>query len=249
MVVTDVIGDLHGCLDETLELLERLGYGKCAITGKWIHPSGRNKLVFCGDAIDRGPSSIGCLKLVMELSASGIAQMVRSNHDDKCRRYLRDYLAGNPIAVKVRGHFADTLEQLGHESLAFKQELYQFLDSLPYVYEDDNIVVVHAAYIEHGKEKTRKELALVGETDGSISEDGYPVRTYRWRDKLTTENIVIYGHDVKEEPDVYVRGNGKEVIGIDTHCCGGGYLTACRIYDDQTYEFIQVKARKSYYSR
>jgi protein phosphatase len=67
----DIIGDVHGCFEELLELLGKLGYEMAteadqlplpAATGDiggnsspWLrHPQGR-KLIFLGDLVDRGP--------------------------------------------------------------------------------------------------------------------------------------------------------------------------------------------------
>src|SRR6202007_2710486 len=85
----DIIGDVHGCFDELVELLAKLGYeinrsegemesgneGKCKeIQSKYpappsldyslSHPTGR-KLIFVGDLVDRGPNIPRVLKLVM----------------------------------------------------------------------------------------------------------------------------------------------------------------------------------------
>lgn len=48
----DIIGDIHGCFDELMALLEKLGYRYD--NGIHIHPEGRQP-AFVGDAMDRGP--------------------------------------------------------------------------------------------------------------------------------------------------------------------------------------------------
>ena len=49
----DIIGDIHGCYDELLQLLEKLGYTKDE-NGTTQPPDGR-KAIFLGDLVDRGP--------------------------------------------------------------------------------------------------------------------------------------------------------------------------------------------------
>src|SRR5467141_3577535 len=44
----DIIGDVHGCFDELMELLTKLGYETGKSAGAWHHPEGR-KLIFVGD--------------------------------------------------------------------------------------------------------------------------------------------------------------------------------------------------------
>jgi protein phosphatase len=82
----NIIGDVHGCLDELLELLRVLGWqveGDCP-----MHPDGR-KAVFVGDLVDRGPNSVGVVQLVRRMVEAGVAYAVIGNHDEKLIRYLR----------------------------------------------------------------------------------------------------------------------------------------------------------------
>src|SRR3954464_10624913 len=58
----DIIGDVHGCYDELIELINKLGYQNAE--GIFQHPAGR-KLVFVGDLVDRGPKTPAVLDLVM----------------------------------------------------------------------------------------------------------------------------------------------------------------------------------------
>lgn len=52
----DIVGDIHACFDEWLEMLDRLGYQKNE-QGFYVHPKGR-KMVSLGDVMSRGPKSI-----------------------------------------------------------------------------------------------------------------------------------------------------------------------------------------------
>jgi hypothetical protein len=62
----DVIGDVHGCFDELVELLTRLGYTNS--DGVFRHASRR--ALFLGDLADRGPRSLACVELVMRMLAN-----------------------------------------------------------------------------------------------------------------------------------------------------------------------------------
>ncbi|MCP3934314.1 MAG: hypothetical protein GY708_02960, partial [Actinomycetia bacterium] len=48
----DIIGDVHGCHEELIQLLAELGYDVSADVVS--HPAGR-RVVFLGDLVDRGP--------------------------------------------------------------------------------------------------------------------------------------------------------------------------------------------------
>ena len=73
----DIIGDVHGCYDELLELLSTLGYViEDNGTGVHLsHPAGR-KATFVGDLVDRGPKSPEVVKLVMAAVRDGTGYCV-----------------------------------------------------------------------------------------------------------------------------------------------------------------------------
>ena len=62
----DIVGDIHGCLDELVDLLAVLGYEIDADRASARHPEGRTA-VFVGDLVDRGPAVAGVLRLVMNM--------------------------------------------------------------------------------------------------------------------------------------------------------------------------------------
>ena len=80
----DIIGDVHGCFDELVELVGKLGYTEQP-GGAWKHPEGR-KLVFVGDLVDRGPKIPDVVRLVLESVNAGTALCVPGNHDMKFMR-------------------------------------------------------------------------------------------------------------------------------------------------------------------
>jgi hypothetical protein len=137
----DLIGDVHGCREELVRMLERLGYvvGGTRETPNVTAPAGR-KAVFVGDLVDRGPDSPGVLRLVMHMVGNGTAICVPGNHDVKLQRKL----AGRD--VRVTHGLAETLEQLQAESDEFKREIAKFVDALVshYVLDDGKLVVAHA---------------------------------------------------------------------------------------------------------
>jgi len=51
----DIIGDVHGCYDELVALLRKLGYA-VSESGEVAPPDGR-KAIFLGDLVDRGPKA------------------------------------------------------------------------------------------------------------------------------------------------------------------------------------------------
>src|SRR6266478_9737967 len=108
----DIIGDIHGCFDELVELLTQLGYSIEKQTnadgspGISVKPPEGRKLVFLGDLVDRGPKIPEVLRLTMSMVQGGAALCVPGNHDVKLMRKLRGK------DVQITHGLANSLEQL-----------------------------------------------------------------------------------------------------------------------------------------
>jgi protein phosphatase len=234
----DIVGDVHGCFDELVELMEQLGYTVHLQDDEYSvsSPDGR-KLVFVGDLVDRGPGTIKVLRLVSSAVHSGQAYCVPGNHDMKLVRALRGR------DVKRTYGLAETMDQLGQESEAFRIEVAKFLDGLVshLVFDDGKLVVAHAGLKEsmHGRGSgSVREFALYGETTGETDEFGLPVR-YNWAADYRGKALVVYGHTPVPEP-LFLNNT----VNIDTGCVFGGGLTALR-YPER--EIVSVKAHRTYY--
>jgi len=229
----DIIGDIHGCYDELVTLLGKLGYVNNAET--WAHPEGR-KAVFAGDLVDRGPKTPEVLKLVMAMTAVGTAYCVPGNHDIKLMRWL------NGKNVQAKHGLEKSIEQLSAETTEFKSKVSKFIDDLisHYVFDDGKLVVAHAGLKEgmqgRGSGAVR-EFCLYGDTTGEIDEFGLPVRL-NWAAEYTGKAMVVYGHT--PVPQAQWLNN---TIDIDTGCVFGGSLTALR-YPER--ELVAVKASEVY---
>ncbi len=234
----DIIGDVHGCFDELVELIAQLGYRVNQTDGGYsVSSSGERKLVFVGDLVDRGPVTVQVLRLVSSMVQSGQAFCVPGNHDMKLVRALRGR------DVKRTHGLAETMEQLGNESDEFRVEVAKFLDGLVshYVFDDGKLVVAHAGLKEamHGRGSGAvREFALFGETTGETDEFGLPVR-YNWAADYRGKALVVYGHTPVPEP-LFLNNT----VNIDTGCVFGGQLTALR-YPER--EIVSVKAHQTYY--
>src|SRR5205823_2791669 len=88
----DIIGDVHGCFDELVALLERLGYAvdedDQAPFGIAVKSPNGRKAVFLGDLVDRGPKVPQVLRVVMSMVETGAALCVPGNHEMKLLRSL-----------------------------------------------------------------------------------------------------------------------------------------------------------------
>ncbi len=234
----DIIGDIHGCLDELTDLLSRLGYEveRDGLSYRVMPPAGR-KAVFLGDLVDRGPKIPDVLRLVMSMVNAGHALCVPGNHDVKLLKKLRGK------DVKVTHGLAATLAQLETEPAEFSQQVVEFIDGLVshYVLDDGKLVVAHAGMKEETQGRSSaavRAFALFGETTGETDEYGLPVR-YNWAAEYRGRAMVVYGHTPVAVPEWLNR-----TINIDTGCVFGGRLTALR-YPEK--ELVSVPALRSYY--
>ena len=238
----DIIGDIHGCFDETRELLKNLGYSVSETTLESgirysVSPPNGRKAIFLGDLVDRGPNSPGVLRLVMDMVDDGIAICVPGNHEIKLQKKLSDK------NVKMTHGLAETMEQLAGESEMFISRVKSFIARMisHYVLDEGRLVVAHAgmkeSYQGRGSGAVRS-FALYGETTGETDEYGLPVR-YDWASEYRGDAMVIYGHT----PVVQTEWLNNTIC-IDTGCVLGGKLTALR-YPEK--ELVQVSATRQHY--
>ncbi len=240
----DIIGDVHGCFDELVALLEHLEYritqprtdGVGDRSFSVNHPQGR-KAVFVGDLVDRGPGVANVLRLVMSMVADGTALCVAGNHESKLVRKLKGR------NVQVSHGLAESLAQLELETPEFREQATKFMDGLisHYVLDGGNLVVAHAGMKEEyqGRASARvRDFCLYGETTGETDEWGLPVRA-DWAAGYRGIATVVYGHTPVTEPTCLNR-----TINVDTGCVFGGRLTALRYPEN---ELVSVPAARVYY--
>lgn len=143
----DLIGDVHGCGETLIVLLEQMGYRK--INGIYQHKS--RKVVFLGDIIDRGPHIRLACEIVRNMVDAGHAYMIMGNHEYNLvtymtpapagvdQPYLREHTERNSFIVE------QTVEQFADHPEEFKDYLEWFTE-LPLFMEFDHFRVVHACW-------------------------------------------------------------------------------------------------------
>lgn len=238
----DIIGDVHGCFDELILLLEKLDYRIDRVDynsdtfGFEVSPPNERRAVFVGDLVDRGPDSPSVLKLVMSMVNSGAAFCVPGNHDMKLQKYL------NGKIVQIKHGLEQTVEQLLSETDEFKNQAKEFLYGLVshYVFDDGKLVVAHAGLKEEMQGRGSgavRSFCMYGETTGETDEFGLPVR-YNWAAEYRGRAMVVYGHTPVPEAQWL-----NKTIDIDTGCVFGGKLTALKYPEE---ELLSVDAMKVY---
>lgn len=252
----DIIGDVHGCYDELIQLLKQLGYhfnyeknsSSTTLKEKKIrkndnyisklnleHPEGR-KIIFLGDLTDRGPASIPVLKLVFQLVEEEKAYYVPGNHCDKLYRFFigRD--------VKVIHGLETTVEEwealADAEKIEIKKKFIYLYENAPYYksFDDQRLIVSHAGIRKDMVDKDPslkkiKTFCLYGDITGEKDETGFPIRR-DWAQEYDGESWIIYGHTPVKQPRIV-----NNTVNIDTGSVFGGHLTGLR-YPEFTFESV-----------
>ncbi len=225
----DIVGDIHGCFDEFLILLHKLGYQQNT-AGFYIHPEGR-KILSLGDIMSRGPKSLQTLQFFYNHIQAGLAYMVDSNHGWKIARWLD----GKQVQLthgddKVEQEFLAYEHAHGVEKAAkLKEQLKDLLLKAPshYVLKKNGVataVCVHAGIRDEwiGKQSHEiSDIARYGETDG-FDDAHKPIRK-DWTVHHKTNPLIIWGHDPRKKA---MTVNGT--LNIDQGAVFGGELTAFR---------------------
>lgn len=222
----DVVGDVHGCREELVALLTRLGWelsveeSAAGPRHRARHPEGR-KAVFVGDLVDRGPDVGGVLRLVMDMVDDGVALCVCGNHEAKLERWLRGR------NVKVSHGIDRSMEAIEAGGRDFKERVLGFVGRLrSHVTLDGGaLAVAHAGIREEmiGRASGAvREFCLYGDVTGERDEFDAPVRG-DWAAEYRGAVKVVYGHTPVARPE-WVNGT----LCLDTGCVFGGSLTALR---------------------
>ena len=240
----DIIGDVHGCADELIDLMRALGY-RIALHGAGagrradVEPPQGRKAVFVGDLVDRGPRVPDTLRIVMGMVARSQALCVPGNHDAKFQRWLEGR------NVKPTHGLDRSIAQMEGDDAGLRAQAQAFLSGLPtYLWlAQGALAVAHAGIKDHmiGTHSGRvREFCLYGDTDGERDANDLVIR-YHWAAHYRGATKVVYGHTPVSEA-AWVNNT----LCIDTGCCFGGGLTALRWPEGQ---LVHVPARAEYAER
>jgi serine/threonine protein phosphatase 1 len=215
---TFAIGDIHGCSDLLIELLDNIGPFAPGDT-----------VMFIGDYIDRGPDSKGVLDIILAL---------RQKHD----RVIT--LMGNHefmLLAALNGHNREEFLEMGGDATlrsygldpssldglasVLPESHRGFLDDLLPYWEDEKFIYVHAG-LKPGVHLTQQS----------------PDWLYWSRDEFINSShnfgkMVIYGHTPYGKPRI-----DANKIGIDTGAVYGNALT-CLVLPET--RFVTIEAGKT----
>ncbi|WP_343728688.1 symmetrical bis(5'-nucleosyl)-tetraphosphatase [Duganella sp.] len=152
---TYVIGDLQGCHEQALALLDRIR-AHAAEAGV-AEPA----ILFAGDLINRGPDSLATLRHVRKLAmaSGGLIDSVLGNHD----------LHLLAVAYGIRPeHKSDTLAEILHAP--DREDLIDWVRQRPLAIQAQGHVLVHAGLLPQWT--GAQAMALAGEVQAMLRSDG-----------------------------------------------------------------------------
>lgn len=235
---TITLGDIHGGQDELRQILAALPV-----------LDSRDTLVFLGDYVDRGPRSREVVEALMALPGQTQAQVVclRGNHEDAwlrvrehgwdefvlppehgCLPTLRSFLG---TAADPADPATDRELELLSTGAFWPDSMMTWFAALPYWYENEQAIYVHAGLPRgsegflHPREVEKPALLAWVRTDDFI-------RNYRGKRVLFGHTPVILlppelsTHTPDDVTDLWT---GDSVMGLDTGCGRGGFLTAVEL--------------------
>lgn len=241
MKETCIIGDVHGCFEELLDLLEALNF----------HPD-KMKLIFVGDLVDRGPRSVDCVRFVRSMCKNGDAECITGNHENNHVRRrsheIRKALTGKENPMKP----LSPLDTEAHRNLS--DEDIDWMRKLPLkLHLKDNWWAIHGglepAYsFEEQSPNQIIRCRYVNEKGRAVplgKDKSQPEGSIYWTDMWNGPQSIVYGHCVHSlhTPLIDVRPNDVKCIGIDTGCVYGGHLTGYLLEQNT---FVKVKAARAY---
>ncbi len=214
---TLVIGDIHGCYTELLELLDKAALSE------------DDHIIAIGDLVNRGPQNKEVLDFFRDPEKPN-RQSIMGNHEHKHLRAVRGEIM--PILSTLV-----TRWQVGDDYSA----VLNYMESMPLYLDLPDALLVHGYYESGVSVEQQQDRVLLG-TMGArgFLEDRFDDIWYKQYDG---NKPLICGH--KDWSGEQKPFNYKDrVFGLDTGCVYGGQLTGLILPD---FEFVTTPAREAHW--
>jgi serine/threonine protein phosphatase 1 len=243
---TFAVGDIHGDLESLERVFDRLP-----------DLDEGDTVVFMGDYVDRGPFSAQVIEFVRRLAKDGPARVValRGNHEDAWLRVIErgwpEFILppGNGCLAAMRSFTGGPVPEPEalplpkekaalHRGAFFPDDVVAWMKELPFWYEDEHAIYVHAGlprgpngFLHPSDAPARAALLWLRDEDF--------FRNYRGK-------LVVFGHTatafLPPELSTYTPQDPLDVwagpccVGLDTGAGKGGFLTAIELPAMRVYE-------------
>jgi len=204
---TIAIGDIHGCAPALAALIDA------------IAPTPHDVIVPLGDYVDRGLDSRGVVELLIDLVARCQLVPLLGNHESML---LESFESANCFDFWQRCGGRETLASYGGSLAEIPPLHLAFFRGCRRFHETATHFMVHANY------------------DPVLPLDEQPDRLLLWEHVAYTMpprhqsgKTAVVGHTPQSSGEILDLGH---LIGIDTYCVGGGWLTALEVNTGQIWQ-------------
>ena len=254
-----VIGDVHGCVDELRELLE-----KCE-----ERANGQPyKVGFIGDLIHKGDYPVAVIGEVIKLASfDKLAFIIKGNHEDLiqmspkdetdryCARVLADESINKFLVPAV------SMDALGIKTLFIHGGLCRTsIELLDHIDKLDGVDNAREFFRNLSKKEAKKyerinRILRVNHNGKYEPFNATNIQPGNWHEWFVDKSNapqgirVVHGHEPYQEVAIYARPTSegyRMTIGIDTGCVHGNMLTALVFHNGGLRNFIEVKAKRKY---
>jgi len=206
------ISDIHGCADTFEALLNKIQF------------STEDELYLLGDYIDRGPDSKGVIEDIWQLQDEGYhIKCLRGNHEqlmidskiDRQSAYIWMVNGGDKALDSFGGLILDEVPQ----------KYFDWMENLPYYFEVDNFILVHAGFKFDMPDPFLEKHAMIWQRGW------YQRINYDW----LGDRIIVHGHTPMSSFKIqnsFTTIKKTQYLDIDAGCVfknrilGGGKLCA-----------------------
>jgi serine/threonine protein phosphatase 1 len=187
-----IIPDIHACIKTFDSLLKIISLQKS------------DQLFLLGDYIDRGPSGIGVIDILINLQDQGFQiYPVRGNHEEEIlllNEYNQNLFVRKQISKYIDEGFFDS-------NFRLKSKYLKFFNSMPYYIESENLIMVHAGF-------NFRSTKPFEDTDSMLG-----IRDWHYDQKVAKNKTIVHGHSPKKLFDIQLSiEEKKKVIALDNGC-------------------------------
>lgn len=189
------IGDIHGCFDSLKELVENK-----------IQLQKKDKLIFLGDYIDRGPKSKEVIDYIIELQNNDYDVVtLLGNHEFML---VDAYNNEGAMPKWIQNGGAETLKSFDLDSLKNLDSKYlNFFNNLKCYFEHEEFLFVHAGFNDTIENPLADNYCMLWKS------------RERYSNLLLKDRTIIHGHSpVSLNITLTQIANNSKVVNIDGGC-------------------------------
>lgn len=245
-----IIGDIHGCYDELMELLNKINNNNnnneyIDNTNDDNNNTNNSRILklFVGDLVNKGPKSKEVLEYLVNNRDNCLS--VRGNHDEVVIREYLKYEKEGELSLKDENKW---IKDLSRNHIDYLISM-SYTISIPSL----DLMVVHAGLIPGVELNLQPFVDMVNmrniiESDKKVKDSTNSLKAISsdtegeaWASKWCGPQHIYFGHDAKRKLQIY-----KYSTGLDTGCVYGNYLTSVFAYGLRKGMFLSVKAKQVY---